>query len=203
MINQEHMVELGFTPEKFPVGTHICQIFSKNEERVNAIMQFLMSGLTQGERVACFSDKLDKKRLSKIIKRNNLSLRELQDNGDLNLAGTHDTYFKGNCFDPARMLDTLEAFHRKSLNSGYTASRVIGEMPSTVQDMQGGDRLLEYESRVSLLMEKAPVTVVCQYDSNEFSGATIMDILKVHPHMFINGSVLHNPFYIRPTSFLA
>ena len=54
-----------------------------------------------------------------------------------------------------------------------------------VQSVPGGDRLLEYESRVSMLLRDHPVTAVCQYDANEFDGATIIDVLKVHPQMII------------------
>jgi len=91
---------------------------------------------------------------------------------------------------------------KESIESGYAAARVIGEMTPEVQDLPGGDRLLEYESRVSLLLKKVPVTSVCQYDAHAFDGATIMDILKVHPHMVVRGAVVHNPFFIPPEEFL-
>jgi hypothetical protein len=71
-----------------------------------------------------------------------------------------------------------------------------------IQHVPGGERLLEYESRVSILLRDHPVTSVCQYDANLFDGATIMEVLKVHPKMIINGMVINNPFYILPESYL-
>ena len=97
----------------------------------------------------------------------------------------------------------LKQYHEVSEVQGYTAARVIGEMLPEVQDMPGGDRLLEYESRVSQLLETHPVTAVCQYDARQFDGATIMDILKVHPWMVVRGSVVHNPFHIPPEEYLS
>jgi hypothetical protein len=85
---------------------------------------------------------------------------------------------------------------------GFPAARVIGEMSPEVQDIPGGRRLLEYEARVSLLLAERPITTVCQYDANLFDGATIMEVLKVHPQMIVNGAVIHNPFYIPPAEFL-
>ena len=76
-------------------------------------------------------------------------------------------------------------------------------MSPEVQNVEGGNRLLEYESRVSLLLREHPVTAVCQYDARCFSGAMIMDILKVHPMMVVRGSVVHNPFFIPPEEFLS
>ena len=52
------------------------------------------------------------------------------------------------------MLDTLAQYHKESLELGFPASRVIGEMISEIQDIPGGNRLLEYESRVSLLLRE-------------------------------------------------
>lgn len=89
-------------------------------------------------------------------------------------------------------------FHKDSVTNGFPASRVIGKMSAEIQHIPGGSRLLEYESRVSLLLKDHPVTAVCQYDANAFDGATLMKILKVHPMMVIRGAVVRNPCYIQP-----
>ena len=83
-----------------------------------------------------------------------------------------------------------------------TNVRVIGEMTPHVQHVDGGSRLCEYESKVSLLQRKYPVTAMCQYDANNFDGATIMEILRVHPLMVVRGTVVSNPFYIPPEEYL-
>ncbi len=62
--------------------------------------------------------------------------------------------------------------------------------------------MLEYEAKVSLLLKERSLTTVCQYNANIFNGATIMDVLKVHPQMIVRGAVVHNPFYIPPEEFL-
>jgi hypothetical protein len=54
-----------------------------------------------------------------------------------------------------------------------------------------------------MLLRDHPVTAVCQYDANSFGGATIMEVLKVHPKMIINGSVINNPFFVEPEDYLA
>ena len=85
---------------------------------------------------------------------------------------------------------------------GFSAARVIGEMIPEIKHIPGGERLLEYESRISILLRDRPVTSICQYDANEFDGATIMDVLKVHPKMIVNGAVINNPFFIKPEEYL-
>jgi hypothetical protein len=196
-------ISLGFTQELFPAGVHVCQIFQDDDERQTALLGFLLSGLQAGERTSCFSDKATEPVVSEFLGRHGISCEEAKASGAFVLAPTREVYFQNDRFDPERMLGVLTKYHEDSVREGYPAARVIGEMTPTVQHVPGGSRLLEYESRVSLLLREHPVTAVCQYDARSFDGATIMDILKVHPLMVVRGSVVRNPFYIPPEEFLA
>jgi hypothetical protein len=197
------MVSLGFTDQTFPAGAHMCQIFGEDEERLDALLKFLSSGLEAGERTACFTEKLDDARLARHLADHGLSRDELTESGAFSKAGTSDVYFQDGRFDPDRMLDLLRQFHRDSVAGGFPAARVIGEMTERVQHVPGGSRLMEYEARVSMLLKEVPITAVCQYDANAFDGATIMDVLKVHPMMVIRGTVVHNPYYVPAEEFQA
>ena len=195
-------VSLGFAEEKVPVGTHMCLIFNNNNERIESLLKFLLSGLTNGERVACFSEKVTEETLEAWFKTHNISYNERKVKGAISLSKTGEVYFQNGIFDPDRMLNILSEFYHQTQDMGFSAARVIGEMTPEVESVPGGERLLEYESRVSLLVREKPVTAVCQYDANEFSGATIMNVLKVHPKMIVNGAVVNNPFFIEPELFL-
>jgi len=202
-MHQNHAgVSLGFTDEKVPAGTHLCLVFTKDEERIESLLKFLLSGLQAGERTACFSEKLTEETLREYLAKNNISYDERKTEKAIILAETSEVYFEGGVFDPDRMLNTLTAYYDEAVQLGFPASRVIGEMIPEVQNVPGGERLLEYESRVSILLRDHPVTSVCQYDANLFDGATIMEVLKVHPKMIINGMVINNPFYIQPEAYL-
>ena len=203
MYPQDAMISLGFTNNKTPVGTHICQIFSDDDERSEALLKFLVSGLAAGERAACFSEKVTAQTVRGFFAEKGLSYEQLSGSGAFSLSGTREVYFEENRFDPDRMLAVLSRYYEESLAMGFNGGRVIGEMTPEVQQVPGGERLLEYESRVSLLLRTHPVTSVCQYDARTFDGATIMDILKVHPLMVVRGSVVRNPFFIPPEDFLA
>ena len=203
MSHEPHMVSLGFTDQTFPAGVHMCQIFGGDEERLDALLKFVSSGLEAGERVACFTEKLDQARLANHLTDHGLACDKLMESGALSRAGTSEVYFQDDRFDPDRMLGLLRQFHSDSVAAGFPAARVIGEMTAEVQHISGGSRLMEYESRVSLLLKDVPITAVCQYDANVFDGATIMQVLKVHPMMLIRGVVVHNPFFVPAEEFLA
>ena len=195
-------ISLGFTSEPFPPGIHICQIYSSDDERQEALLKFILSGVQSGERVCCFSDNATEKAIGEFLANYGISHNDVIDSGALTLAGTRDIYFENNRFDPERMLNLLTRYYHDSVKQGYPAARVIGEMTPDIQHIQDGNRLLEYESKVSVLLRDHPVTAVCQYDARSFDGAMIMDVLKVHPLMIVRDSVVHNPFYIRPEEYL-
>lgn len=202
MSERNHLISLGFTGQRFAPGVHICQIFSNDDERQAALLQFILSGLREGECARCFSDSLTEEAVEEYLFRYGISLQQATQSGALALARTDDVYFKDDTFDPERMLGLLQTFHTQSMAQGYSAARVIGEMTPKVQHVPGGSRLLEYEARVSLLLKEYPVTAVCQYDARHFDGATIMDVLRVHPLMVVRGEVVHNPFFVAPDEFV-
>lgn len=203
MENSAKKISLGFTKQQFERGVHICQIFSDDEERHNALINFIVSGLQTGENTACFTENETESTLSEYFKSKGISYKEVLNSGEFSLSKTAEVYFEGGKFEPERMLKLLQEFYENSKKQNKTGARVIGEMTPEVAHVKGGSRLLEYESKISILLKKSPVNAVCQYDARKFDGATIMDILKVHPYMIVKGSVVHNPFFIQPEEYLS
>lgn len=196
------LVDVGFVDEMVSAGTHICQVYSDEKDRDNSLFRFLLKGLEAGELMACFSDNLDKGALAAFFGSQGASLDQATEDGVLSIRSSGETYFSDGVFDPDEMLELLNAFHGDSVARGCPGARVIGEMTPEIGRVEGGDRLLEYESRVSILLRDHPVTTICQYDAREFDGATIMDVLKVHPRMIVNGGIVNNPFYVPPEEIL-
>lgn len=201
-MNNEGNISLGFTKDAVPKGTHMCLVYQKEEERIDTLLKYMLAGIQNNEKVACFSENLDEESVRKFFKDNNLSYDETKASNAISISKTGDVYFKNGEFNPEIMLETLKKYYLESRDSGSNGSRVIGEMTPEIENVPGGDRLLEYESRVTLLLREYPVTSICQYNANEFDGATIMNILKVHPQMIVNGSVIKNPFFIPPEKYL-
>jgi len=196
-------VSLGFTEQTFPPGVHICQIFSESLEWQDSLLRYLSSGLKSGEKTCCFSEKADADLLESHFRSEGLDYGKALQAGAVALARTEEVYFERDRFEPERMLELLRKFYEQAISEGYPAARVIGEMSPRIQSIEGGGRLLEYESKVSLLLKTHPITAVCQYDARCFDGATILDVLKVHPLMIVRGAVVHNPFFIPPETYLA
>lgn len=202
-MRSDNLVPMGFTSEKIPKGTHMCLVFSSEEERLDSLLKFLLSGLKNNERCSCFTENLKEQDLRDFLEDNGINYAEKKEIDGIQLSGTNEVYFPEGSFNPDTMLNLLSNFYTESNDLGFHSARVIGEMEPRIETIPGGDRLLEYESRVSLLVKEKPITTICQYNANKFSGGTIMDVLKVHPMMIVNGAVMQNPFFIEPEEYLA
>lgn len=196
-------ISLGFTPDLFPQGTHICYIYKDEEERREVIAKFVESGLVGGERVGYFVDAISPEEMRDHLASLGISLAPGAKHEQLSISDAVETYCCDGCFKPATMLEKMGEFYLRSQREGYSGARATGEMAWALRGIPGSEKLIEYESRLNLLVEQNPITLICQYDANRFDGATIYDVLNVHPMMIVRGQVVRNPYYVPPTEFLA
>lgn len=202
MCARNELVDLGFTSENFPPGTHMCLIFNGEDERKKVIGDFLKIGLKQGERVAYFADVMTTDEVKEWLSQKGVSVSANVEGGQLEITNATNTYCPGGEFVPDVMLDNLKNFYIKAEKDDYPKSRLSGEMSWALKNIPGSNRLMEYESRVNEVILDYPLTAICQYDADKFDGATIFECLKVHPYMIVRGQVVRNPYYLKPEEYL-
>ncbi|MCZ7400963.1 MAG: MEDS domain-containing protein [Candidatus Methanoperedens sp.] len=113
-----------------------------------------------------------------------------------------DVYCPCGKFVPSEMLTRLSGCYDQAIIAGYPGARVSGEMSWALKGIPGSERLMEYEALINTLCDKHPVTPICQYDARRFDGATLLNVLKVHPMMIVQGKIVQNPYFIEPQEFL-
>ena len=202
MCRSHHEACMGFTEERFPAGTHMCLIYSDETERRSTISKFLDAGLSAGEKVAYFADNMSPDEVRDWLAEMGVDLVENGKADQFSVSVAKETYCPHGKFVPDEMLDTLRNYHRRLVDEGYCGGRVSGEMSWATKGIPGSERLMEYEALVNEVLATHPITAVCQYDANRFSGAAIVDVLKVHPMMIVHGQIVQNPFYMKPEDFL-
>lgn len=190
---------MGFTKETFPAGTHMCLIYADECERRKIIGKFLESGILSGEKVSYFADMMQPDEVREWLLNMNI---ELPVDARFSVLDAEETYCPDGTFVPEAMLDKLRQFYSQSTMDGYPGARVSGEMSWALKGIPGSERLMEYESLVNDVLVTHPVTAICQYDANRFSGADILGVLKVHPMMVVHGQIVRNPYYMKPQDFL-
>ena len=88
------------------------------------------------------------------------------------------------------------AAKKKKVRKGVT--RGIAHMEWALQDRPGVHDLIEYESRLNDVLAECGDVVICAYDLTKFTGDLILDVLRSHRMIIIDGSLRENPFYAPP-----
>ena len=202
MCQGRRQIKMGFTEQTFPAGTHMCLIYSDDAERRSLISKFIDSGLADNEKVSYFADVATPAEVRQWLASKGVEFPEEQDDR-FGVLAAEQTYCPTGEFIPESMLDTLQAYYEQAMDDGYPGARVSGEMAWALLGIPGADRLMEYEALVNNVLAVHPVTAICQYDANSFDGATILDVLKVHPMMIVHGQIVQNPYYLKPEVFLS
>lgn len=203
MNDATRMIRLGFTPEKFPEGSHMCYIYNNEDERREVMARFMESGISDNEYVFYLVDSMSKDDMVSHLQEIGVNLPPEIDEQQFCIMQAENTYCPGKNFSPEVMLQTLKTTYEESISNGFAGCRGMGEMSWALRGIPGSERLVEYESRINLIVRNHPLTAICQYDANRFDGATIFNILSVHPMMVVRGQVVKNPYYIPPEEFLA
>jgi len=188
-------VSLGFTPELFPEGTHICYLYSDDEEQKHFMSNYVSSGIDLHESVIYLADTTSDL-LAHIVEELSIELTDEQQD-QLTVATSMATYCPNGEFVPDMMLAKLRDMY-KNLPASCKGARLAAEMTWATHDLPGSDRLIEYEGRINDLLKRYPLTTLCQYDTRKFTGATIFELLNVHPVMIVHRQIMYNPFYVPP-----
>lgn len=203
MNNQKPAINMGFTKERFPEGAHICMIFDRDEDRQKIVSEYLAVGLSQGEQIRYLTDTTPAETVRSWLIELGVELPEASEGGPLSIASAESVYCTESQFDPQKYIDAMPARFERSKNAGYAGMRTSGEMSWALRGIPGSDRILEYEVLLNTVRHDFPFSGLCQYDARLFDGATLFNMLKVHPWMVVRGKVVQNPYYISPQEFLA
>jgi hypothetical protein len=200
MYTHNRQVSLGFTPDLYPEGTHICYLYDDDEERKRFMSAFVSSGIDEQEAVTYLADAAPDA-LERAIEALGIVRPAQGEQDHFTIASAVETYCPGGRFVPQTMIDRLRELYSHNHAAGYAGTRVTGEMTWALHDIPGSDRLIDYEGQVNNVVKTHPVTVLCQYDTRKFDGATIFELLNVHPMMIVHGQLMRNPFYVPPDQY--
>ncbi|MCG6551048.1 MAG: MEDS domain-containing protein [Candidatus Magnetominusculus sp. LBB02] len=203
-MEQNYKADYGFVPDKYPSGTHMCHIYGSSEERRQVMSKFVESGLLAREKVIYLAEVATEAEIGGYLEDLGLDVSEHIKSGQLFI----DTAMKGYCpdgrFDAERMIEAWRSFYKKADEDGYTALRGTGEPLWIGEKVPGVESWFKYESFLNNLLVDYPLSgVICQYNASKYDGATLYEVLKVHPLMIVKGQILYNPLYVPTDEYLA
>jgi hypothetical protein len=200
---QKKTADNRFTQTTFPDCHHLCLIYDSEEERRKIVSEFLATGIRQGELVRYFADTTSPDEIRTWLTGAGVEIQKVEGNGTFGITKAESAYCPSGRFVPQEVIENMVSRYAMARDAGYRGSRACGEMSWVFGDTPGADRFLEYEVRINMITETFPYIGMCQYDARLFDGASLFNILQVHPYMIAQGQIVRNPYYIKPEEFLA
>jgi transcriptional repressor of dcmA and dcmR len=158
-------------------GSHLCTVYETDQGIIKLSIPFLADGLRNGDKCYLIASK---SRQAIIFKHLTLVYPEL----DNAIKNNRLVIFEG-ATDSAKLYNFFENEFLTATQNGENYIRVLGDMIWAVEKQMNIDELMNFEMKYNhSLCRKFPVVSLCQYDAREFSGTTILNVLKHHGDTF-------------------
>jgi hypothetical protein len=125
------------------------------------------------------------------------------DTGQLELATPASAYLRSGTFSAEGMLSYWQQAEAAQAEEGFGLTRATGEMPSVLNQPAGRPEFFRYEAKLNEVIPNYAQVILCLYDLDRFGAEVLMDTLRTHPRVVVDGMVHENPYYIEPGKFLA
>ncbi len=186
-------VELALESVLLRVGDHVGVFYRGDEERNAFVMPLVATALAAGCGVIFVCDRNEPEEVAKQLTDLAIDSAGALGRGQIRLIPSTDAYLAGGVFEPDRVVEFYQRAWRESRRRGYPVLCVIGEMSWSLRDCPGTERLLEYEARYADEFETTPAITLCLYDLQQTSGDQILDLLRLHRRVVLNGIEIQNP----------
>jgi DNA-binding CsgD family transcriptional regulator len=116
-------------------------------------------------------------------------------NRHLDVRHASDVCLQSCRFSAVRTTSFLADSANQATEAGFPLLRVLVDMGWLLRQPQAVDDLLAYESVVNGVVEQASAVVTCMYDLRYFSVEMLVEVLRTHETVLLDGTVLVNPYH--------
>jgi anti-sigma regulatory factor (Ser/Thr protein kinase) len=161
-----------------PAGlVHEAALYGDQDELLDVVVPFVAAGARAGEAVVVALDGRDADRVRAATA------------GDPRIAylSPADAYAR-----PAVTLRTFRSLVDRRLAGGIARVRMVGALPARVVG-SAWDAWCRYEAAVERVFARAPVSLLCAYDTRAASDEVLADVEQLHHRLALPGGVLVAP----------
>jgi len=193
---------LGIADREVESGEHLLSIYQTRSEQVTVAADFLAAGLRNYEQCASIGDEALAQDIRAALAERGLDVHSAMVSGQLVFLVAREFYYD----QDQLKLDHIAGLVRDAIDDarrqGYQALRVVGENFGLFSHPDEIEVWAEYEARVNDELRGKPAIALCQYDQMRVPGHLLVNMIKTHPKVVVNGVLHENPFYQEPEAFL-
>jgi DNA-binding CsgD family transcriptional regulator len=177
-------------------GTHICALYSGPAERDRLLFPFLREGMLEGDKCLCLVDDAQVASTVRDWVEGRPGSEQPLRSEQLDVDRTSDAYLDSGRFSVEHMRSFLSGRMALAAESDFPMLRAAGEMSWMLPQLGGADGLFVYESVVNQILEDMPAVFMCMYDLQGFGVSILVNVLRTHPKVLLDRTVLDNPHFL-------
>lgn len=182
--------------DQIPPGTHFCALYSGSRERDDLLFPFLSKGLRDGDTCVCYIDGLE----HSVVRARAVGEAGVADPPPerFDVRTASEVYLRSGAFSIDHMTSVLSDNVQKVVAEGSGVLRVTGEMPwpGVVLQPHGADDFFLYEAALNDVVDRKPAIFMCMYELPRFGLDMLVAVLKNHPVVLLDRTVLDNPHFL-------
>jgi hypothetical protein len=180
---------------------HLCMIYERRQERIEALVPFFQLGLSRGELCIYIAPSHHAAEVMEAL--SDFGIQEALKTGQLKIVDTPTSLLGKQKFQPDKMTATWQQLTDQAVAQGFPAVRVAVDMAWTLSEKIDLEKLIEYESKANDIFDKHQLTTICQYDATKFDPEVIKGALLTHPEIIYAGLLARNFYYVPPAEFMS
>ena len=179
-------------------GMHFCVLYSGPDERDRLLAPFMQERLRHGDQCVCLIDDTEPASTGQ-QGCEPAGPGDARRPGRLGVDPASDVYFRAEEFSVEQMIAFLAAtLAPSSTDEEFPPLRLAGEMSWVLHEPEAKE-LFVYESAVNKLLAELPASFLCMYDLQRFEVGMLVEVLRTHSKVLLDGTVLDNPHCLAPT----
>jgi DNA-binding CsgD family transcriptional regulator len=181
-------------------GTHFCALYSGPVERDRLLYPFLDEGLRQGDKCLCLIDDVEPALVRDRVL-GQPGAKYSRRSAQLDVKRASDAYLRSGEFSVEGMTSFLSESVDAATDEDFDLLRAAGEMSWVLPGPPGWEDLFRYESALNDVVEQVPAILMCLYDLRKFGADMLVEMLRTHPKVLLDRTVIDNPHYIPPAEY--
>jgi len=178
------LADLGLDP-----GDHVCGFYNGTTIRDDVTAAWVAEGVAAGQKCVCFVNES-----AELLDR--LGAEVTGESRSVQFCDADEAYAPGGRFCKDTMLRRLETSVTDAMTEGFEQVRLLGDMSWVIRSGVDTKTVFAYEAEVNEFSQRFPQFVLCLYDLDHFDGSLVIDVLRTHPKIILNGMFIHNPYYL-------
>jgi excisionase family DNA binding protein len=159
-----------------PIHTHLSTFYTSDRGRLRIGLPFLRDGIVAGQACILMTSPQTARLFAAELRADGVDVTNALETGHLQLQVPFETGDQG--------IDTFERSFSAVIRRAGLLIRVLGEALENRETLGSIADLLRFEERLSTLVRRYPVVMICQYDARRLDGKDLIGVLKAHADNF-------------------